>query len=221
MSKTEAFLKQINDCFICVGDYITPCIAIPYVEAISDAQIKVPLRSLKMQGLIARANGIGKTKTLQMIFVLATLIFMISPEIYSQMGKVPPFQIIQSNRKVFKAENLPIDKPIIIVYFSPDCEECQKFTEELLKRMDDFKKASIAMITYLPVETVTQFIAKYNLNIYPNIFVGTEGTSFFLRGYYKIVRFPFIALYNKNGDLIKIYVKEENLDDLSDRLRDL
>ena len=152
---------------------------------------------------------------------LAALIFMISPDLYSQSGKIPPFQIIQSNGKVFKAENLPMGKPIIIVYFSPDCDECQKFTEELLKRMDDFKKASIAMITYLPVGTLPQFISKYNLNMYPNIFVGTEGTSFFLRGYYNITRFPFIALYSMNGDLIKIYVKEENLNDLSDRLRDL
>ena len=161
-------------------------------------------------------------KNIRIIFsVLAALVLVISQEVYSQSGKIPPFQMMQSNGKVFKAENLPMGKPIIIVYFSPDCDECQKFTEELLKRMDDFKKASIAMVTYLPVGTLPQFISKYNLNIYPNIFIGTEGTSFFLRGYYNITRFPFIALYNMNGDLIKIYVKEENLNDLSDQLKNL
>ncbi len=146
---------------------------------------------------------------------------LISSNSYSQSGKVPPFQIIQANGNIFKALNLPMDKPIIIIYFSPDCEDCQKFTEALLLRRDDFLKASIAMITYVPVQNVAQYVSKYKLSIYPNIFVGTEGNSFIVRYYYNIQRFPFVALYNKNGDLIKIWDKEENIDDLSNRLRNL
>jgi thiol-disulfide isomerase/thioredoxin len=153
--------------------------------------------------------------------LLVSLLFVISSDAYSQSGKIPPFRIVQANDKVFKAENLPVGKPIVIIYFSPDCEECLKLTEDLLKRLNDFKKASITMVTYLPVEYVKQFVKKYNLNIYPNIYVGTEGNSFIIRYYYNIQTFPFMALYNKNGDLIKSYYKEDNLEDLSLRLRDL
>ncbi|TAL66287.1 MAG: hypothetical protein EPN88_08730 [Bacteroidetes bacterium] len=153
--------------------------------------------------------------------ILAVLLLIISQNIFSQGGKIPPFQIIRSDGKLFKAQDLPIGKPIIIIYFSPDCEECQKFTEAMLLRMDDFWKASIAMITYLPVPNVAQYVSKYKLNIYPNIFVGTEGNSFIVRYYYNIKRFPFIALYNKNGDLLKIWDKEENIEDLSNRLKAL
>lgn len=156
-----------------------------------------------------------------MCFMLASLLLMISSNIFSQSGKIPPFRIIQANGRVFKAENLPKGKPIIIIYFSPDCEECQKLTEELLKRMNDFKKASVTMVTYLPVEYVKQYVMKYNLNIYPNIYVGTEGSSFIVRYFYNIQTFPFMALFNKNGDLIKSYYKEHNMEDLSVRLRDL
>lgn len=153
--------------------------------------------------------------------MLVSLLLMISSNIFSQSGKMPPFRIIQANGTVFKAENLPMGKPIIIIYFSPDCEECQKLTEELLKRMNDFKKASVTMVTYLPVEYVKQYVMKYNLNMYPNIYVGTEGSSFIVRYYYNIQTFPFMALFNKNGDLIKSYYKEHNMEDLSVRLRDL
>jgi thiol-disulfide isomerase/thioredoxin len=148
---------------------------------------------------------------------------MISPDAYSQSGKIPPFKIIQSDGKIFKAENLPMGKPIIIIYFSPDCEECQKLTEGLLKRMNDFKKASIVMVTYLAVDYVKQFVSKYNLNRYPNIFVGTEGSSFIVRYYYNVQTFPFLALINKDGNLVKIYKKEkeEDIEDLSNRLKDL
>jgi thioredoxin-related protein len=153
--------------------------------------------------------------------LLAGLFLQNSSDSFSQPVKIPPFRIIMANEKVLKAEDLPTGKPVIIIYFSPDCEECQKLTEDLLKRMNDFKKASIAMVTYLPVNYVKQFVTKYKLDMYPNIFVGTEGSSFIVRYYYNIQTFPFIALFNKSGDLVKSYYKEENLNDLSVLLRDL
>jgi AhpC/TSA family len=156
-----------------------------------------------------------------LFFLVSVLMLNISQDIYSQTGKVPAFKMIQADGKLFKAHDLPIGKPIIIIYFSPDCEECQKFTEKLLNRIDDYWNASIAMVTYLPVAKVKEFVSKYKLNIYPNIFVGTEGNSFFLRAYYNIQLFPFVVLFNKDGDLKKIYEKEVNLDDLTNRLKGL
>jgi thiol-disulfide isomerase/thioredoxin len=138
---------------------------------------------------------------------------------YSQSNKVPPFQMIQSNGSLFKAENLPFGKPIVIIYFSPECEDCQQLTKELLNRINEFNKASIAMITYKSKDKVMQFVSDYHLDKYSNIYVGTEGDSFFVGNYYKVGKLPFIALYNKNGDLIKIYNKENSLDDLSEQLR--
>jgi cytochrome oxidase Cu insertion factor (SCO1/SenC/PrrC family) len=148
--------------------------------------------------------------------------FVICSHLYSQSGKVPPFQIVLQNGKVFRAQNLPLGKPIIVVYFSPECEECHQFTEGLLKLIDDFQNASIALITYMPVDKVKQFVSVYKLEKYANIFAGTEGNSLFVLNYYKISKFPFVALYDKNGNLIKKYNNTEiNLADLINRLKAL
>jgi thiol-disulfide isomerase/thioredoxin len=100
---------------------------------------------------------------------------------YSQHNKVPPFQMIQSNGKIFLAGNLPMGKPIVIIYFSPECEDCQLLTKELLNRIKEFNNASIAMITNLKVDIVKKFVIDYNLDNYSNIFIGTEGGFFFCR----------------------------------------
>lgn len=154
-------------------------------------------------------------------FFLAWMVLLISPATFSQHNKVPPFQMMQANGKVFKATDLPMGKPIIIIYFSPDCEDCQELIQGLLTRINEFKKASIAMITYLPVGSVKRFVTKYDLNKYSNIYIGTEGDYFFVRDYYKIEKFPFMVFYNENGDLIKIYNygQKNQLEDLSLRLR--
>lgn len=136
-------------------------------------------------------------------------------------GKIPPFRIMQANGRVFKAEDLPMGKPIIVIYFSPECDHCDHLMKELFKREADFRKASIAMITYLSVEKVAKFVKEYRLDKYPNMYVGTEGTSFFVRNYYNVTDMPFAALYTSNGDFVKSYAKDVVLTDLSGRLHQL
>lgn len=153
--------------------------------------------------------------------ILLGVMLSICSFVQAQSGKIPPFRIVQPNGKVFKAENLPMGKPIVIIYFSPDCDHCEKLTKDFLSREKDFKKASVAMITYQPVDKVAKFVTDYKINKYSNIFVGTEGESFFVRNYYRIYQLPFIALYNKNGDFIKSYGQNYALADLSARLNNL
>jgi cytochrome oxidase Cu insertion factor (SCO1/SenC/PrrC family) len=153
--------------------------------------------------------------------ILLFLLVIIPSNIYSQSNKVPPFQIIQANGRLFRASQLPMGKPIVIVYFSPECEECHQFTKEITDRMDEFRKASVVLITYFPREKVMKFVTEFNLDKYSNLFVGTEGDSYFVGNYYKVAHLPFVALYSKNGDLIEIYNQEISMEDLLVRLRNL
>jgi uncharacterized protein len=67
MDKKISFTSYINAGYSCKGDYIALGSAILDGEAIADAQVKVPLRTMNRHGLIAGATGTGKTKTLQVI----------------------------------------------------------------------------------------------------------------------------------------------------------
>jgi hypothetical protein len=141
---------------------------------------------------------------------------------YPQAGKVPPFRMLMADGKVFKAENLPMGNPILLIYFSPDCEDCHMFINELLTRKAELKNVSIALITYQQVENVSKYVTKNGLYRYPNIFVGTEGNSLFLKNYYNIMTFPFVVLYNKNGDFIVKYTsKQVNVSDLLMHIKSL
>ena len=160
-------------------------------------------------------------KKIILVTFMAILSFILSPTILSQAKGLAPFKIIQPDGKAFRAQDLPAGNPVIIIYFSPDCEDCQKFTESMLSRMDDFWKASIVMVTYLPVKDVAGFVSRYRLNIYPNIHVGTEGSTFIVRYYYNVKLFPFVVLLNKNGKVEKIWEREEDIDDLANRLKAL
>ena len=140
----------------------------------------------------------------------------------AQYGKIPPFRMIRQDGRMFKAESLPAGKPIMIIYFSPECEDCQEFMNKIMNRIDDFKSVSIAMITFLPVESLSQFIRKNDLDQHPNFYVGTEGSTFLVRDYYQIEPLLFVALYTKDGDLVKQYSgREIDFNDFLEHLRNL
>jgi hypothetical protein len=77
------------------------------------------------------------------------------------------------------------------------------------------------MITHLPVDKVAKFVQLYSLNKYANVYVGTEGTWFFVRNYYKVVEMPFIALHDRNGNLVQMFREEGALPEMVKRMNNL
>ena len=134
---------------------------------------------------------------------------------------IPSFKIILSNNKIFNAADLPKDRPLVLIYFDPDCDHCQKLMTELFKKINSFKKAQMVLVTFKPVAEVAAFEKRYGTHKYANMKVGTEGTLFYLRNYYKLIKMPFTALYDKKGNYTYSYRDETHVDDLINRLKSL
>jgi hypothetical protein len=139
----------------------------------------------------------------------------------AQANKLPPFRMVQSDGKIFKAEDLPMGKPIIIIYFSSDCDHCEKMMKEFFGKARLFSTSSVAMVTYLTQDKVAKFEKDYPVKKHANIYAGTEGTTFFVRNYFKITDMPFAALYTKEGNFVQSYSQEIPLNDLASRLKTL
>jgi hypothetical protein len=67
MKSKETFFKYINEGYKTKGEYITLGAAMLGEETITNAFVKIPLKTLNRHGLIAGATGTGKTKTLQVL----------------------------------------------------------------------------------------------------------------------------------------------------------
>jgi len=67
MALREEFFKHIINGYTAKGDSITLGAAMLDGETVTNALVKVPLKTLNRHGLIAGATGTGKTKTLQVL----------------------------------------------------------------------------------------------------------------------------------------------------------
>lgn len=190
------------------------------MQGITKMRITTSTQACKpMPALISERSGYARSFLFSAL--MFGLFFCSSLDSSAQSNKVPPFRMTQSNGKLFNATNLPLGKPIMIIYFSPDCDHCQVMMKDWFKKVNDFNKASVAMITFLPIDKVMTFEKDFKVKQYPNIIVGTEGFSFFVRNYYQIMDMPFAALYDKNGNLIASYQKNIPLNELANKLKKL
>ncbi|MBP2283265.1 DNA helicase HerA-like ATPase [Flavobacterium sp. CG_23.5] len=67
MDRKEAFILNINEGYDSKGESIILGGAILDGEALANATVKIPLKTLNRHGLIAGATGTGKTKTIQVL----------------------------------------------------------------------------------------------------------------------------------------------------------
>jgi thiol-disulfide isomerase/thioredoxin len=97
------------------------------------------------------------------------------------------------------------NSPVVVLFFSPDCDHCQRETKELLAYKEELKNIQILMVSSAPYPEVREFYETYHLSSMKNIRVG-EDVNFKLGSIFKIRTYPSLFVYDQNGILAKAFV---------------
>ncbi len=154
-------------------------------------------------------------KTIIIIPVLFISLFAFAQ---ANNSSIAPFKIRLTNGQGYTYQQLPKNKPVILIYFSPTCDHCKVFTENMLKRINKFKDDQLVMMSYEDIKEVKSFDDIYKLSSHQNIKVGSEGYTFIVQKYYNIQRFPFVAEYDKYGNPKKIIRGDLKPEDIANKL---
>lgn len=119
MDRKEAFIKNINEGYDSKGESIILGGAMLDGEALANAPVKIPLKTLNRHGLIAGATGTGKTKTIQVLseqltsFGIPVLMMDIKGDFsgIAKEGEEKPF-ITERHAKInipYKTSSFPVE----------------------------------------------------------------------------------------------------------------
>ncbi len=124
---------------------------------------------------------------------------------YLRFPSVPPVQLLlgDSSTKFTKA-SIPKKTPVLVMLFSPDCSHCQHTAGEMLKYKEELRDITIIMATMKSISQMNDFVNTYKLNEMPNVIVGKD-VYYILPPFYNIHNLPFMAFYNKKGNLISVF----------------
>lgn len=135
------------------------------------------------------------------------LAFLFSLSLFAQQTKnigIAPFKITLLNGKSYTYKELKKNTPTVLIYFSPTCDHCKEFTKELIKQDKQLKDKQIVMVGYESIKEMKKFDSSFHITAKPNFKIGTEGYTFIVQKWYDVQRFPFVAMYNKKMELVKI-----------------
>jgi thiol-disulfide isomerase/thioredoxin len=132
---------------------------------------------------------------------------------FQKTNAIPTFSLQQPDSSWFFNTSLQEKKPVLILYFSPDCGHCQLETDEILGHINKLQDLQIVMVTSRPFEDLAKFVAHYKIYKFPTIKIGRD-PSYTITKFYDVKFTPFSALYNKNGKLEKTYTKGIDMEEL-------
>ena len=122
----------------------------------------------------------------------------------SDSTHIPDFMIALADGRHFTRADLDKTKPVLIVYYSPTCDHCQHFGQDLAAHLKDFKGVQIVMVTFRPLNEVQDFIHITHL-AGSGAYIGSEGLRWTIQHHYNITNFPFVAAYDKHWTLRGIF----------------
>ncbi len=105
---------------------------------------------------------------MRVLFSLLLLLFTLlsfsqhdtTTPLFKRFPTLPPLQLILTDSTKYTSENIPKKKPVLILFFSPDCEHCQHEAEELVANKEGLKNIHIIMVSTYPLYRLKEFAIK-------------------------------------------------------------
>ena len=152
---------------------------------------------------------------IRIVCVLLCAVLFLKPAVAQKGGSdIPLFKLWRTNGQLVTAKDLPAKKPVVLIYFAPDCHHCTDLLNGVFKEMATFKKATLLLATFKPAAELRTYEQAHKPGGYPNIISGTEGNTFMLRYHYNMQKTPFVALFNASGKLVRTFDNEPLVKDI-------
>jgi len=133
---------------------------------------------------------------------------------FMRFPTIPPFHLLKlDSASYLTKDDVRKNRKTIVMYFSPDCEHCKHEIESFLASWNKFRDIEIVMATYQPFSELKDFNEHYKIYQHPNIHIGRD-EKFFLPPFYKIHNLPYLALYDKKGNLITTFEGTQKVETL-------
>lgn len=167
----------------------------------------------------------------QRIFLLVTSLLFLSSAAFAQdkkadtlpylkYPKLPAFNLLlQDSATIFNTYNIPEGKPVLLYFFSPDCEHCELVLKSLLGKMDSLKAVQLYVFTPMSLSMLKPFAEKLHLKDYKNIKVVGKDYEFFFPMFYGAKYVPYLVVYDRKKQFVKMWEGGAKMTELMDVLR--
>lgn len=129
------------------------------------------------------------------------------------LRSLPDFTFHTLDGQLFGRDNLIKGKKVMMVYFHPLCDICQRETEEIIDNIGFFKDVEILMVSPANEDDVKKFYDQYRLKNFSQIKVLLDKDDIFYK-LFDAKAYPSLYLFNESYDLIGTFETETDFTDI-------
>lgn len=124
---------------------------------------------------------------------------------FMQLPEVPSYKILLMDSSTFAYKyQLKKNRPVVVIWFNPDCEHCQQETKWITDSMKLLKNIQFIFASYSKFEELKKFYNEYGLSKFENIIYGRD-VQYQLPRFYELKYTPYVAAYDKDWKLIRVF----------------
>ena len=156
------------------------------------------------------------------IWMIPAALLLYSFFMFKQAAKkpIPAIRLLLLDSSEIDTNDIPKGKPSILIFFSPDCDHCQRETKSIVENIDSLRNVNLFFITVDPFDRMKFFNEAYKLSQYKNVVVARD-YAFSFPYYFKGAQPPFNAIYNSQNRLEATLPNEKNAQELLSYLNKL
>ncbi len=130
--------------------------------------------------------------------------------LFGQAQVLPEFTFYRADGRPFGRHDLPMNSPLLFVFFDPDCPHCQQAVRHIGEQFFLNGKTEICFVSIENWDKIRSFISVYGAKLkdQPNVVWLRDSAAEFI-GKFKPLKFPAMMLYSASGKLVD-YEDNEN-----------
>ncbi len=158
--------------------------------------------------------------------IAATFLFyglFFTPSLKSQSPATAPenlpdfkFQSVLSTP--FTPENLAKKKPVIVVYFDPDCDHCQKQATWIAEKIESFNSINLIFVSWAEqtanLKFAETYFGKVKEKVTPGMLNFTKDADYKIDSWFGYSEVPSIYIYGSDWKHKQSFKKETTVEDL-------
>jgi hypothetical protein len=123
---------------------------------------------------------------------------------YKRQAQLPEFSLLKTDGNWLVKQQLPEGRPVVFVYFSPDCQHCTTEAKDIAAARDSVQQILFVWVSYYPIERIRDFSQKAGLDKLPNQFF-TRDPNYKIPSFFRVRFTPFVAVYNAKGLFVEAF----------------
>jgi hypothetical protein len=136
-------------------------------------------------------------------FCCSMIGLFISWALFGQAQLLPEFTFYRADGRPFGRHDLPMNSPLLFVFFDPDCPHCQQAVRHIGEQSVLNGKAEICLVSVEKWDKIRSFISVYGVKLkgQSNVVWLRDSVGAFI-GEFKPLKFPAMMLYSPSGKLV-------------------